>query len=101
MILDTAPEGAKVLDLDAAREARAEAKKDEPNPVIKLQAGYVELRKEVDVTAAEDFKAGNLIEGLGKLLADPADIAALTKDGFSSEDLSAVMMFVTGRSLGE
>lgn len=101
MILDTAPEGANVLDLDAAREARAEAKKDEPNPVIKLQAGFVELRKEVDITAADDFKDGNLLAGLAKLLADPADVAALTKDGFSSEDLSAVTMFVSGRSLGE
>lgn len=102
-ILQNAPEGAKVLDLNAARVARAEARSaaGEANPVIKLEAGFIEVNPEVDVLSAEEFAAGRIREGLAKLLVDPSDIDALVEVGVSDGDLKAIMSFITGVSLGE
>ncbi len=102
-ILTTLPEGARVLDLDAARAARAEARAaagDGP-PYVKVAAGYIAMRPEMDLEAGEDFMAGKLREGLAKMLADPADLDALLADGFSKDDLNAIGEYVTGASLGE
>lgn len=102
-ILKDAPEGAKVLDLAAARAARdeARAKAGETSAVIKLEAGFVEVKPEIDVLCAEDFKEGRIRLGLAKLLADPDDIDALVERGLSQGDLEAIVTFVTGVSLGE
>ena len=100
-ILKTAPEGAEVLDLGAARVARAEARQGKPLPVIKLSAGFVEVSAEMDVMSADDFAAGRIREGLAKLLADPTDVDELVKGGISKDDLEQIVQFVTGKSLGE
>lgn len=100
-ILKNAPEGAEVLDLGAARVARAEARQGKPLPVIKLSAGYVEVSPEMDVLSADDFRVGRIRQGLEKLLADPADVDELVKDGLSKPDLESIVEFVTGNSLGE
>lgn len=100
-ILDKAPAGAEVLDLGAARAARAEARVGKPLPVIKLTAGYVEVSPEMDVLSADDFSAGRIKEGLAKLLADPADVDVLVEGGVSKDDLEQIVQFVTGQSLGE
>jgi len=102
-ILKDAPEGAKVLDLAAARAAREEARVQagEAKPVIKLEAGFVEVNPEVDVLAAEAFTEGHIRDGLAKLLADPADIDVLVEGGLSRFDLEAIVNFITGVGLGE
>lgn len=102
-ILSKAPENATVLDLGAARAARQEARvaAGETNPVIKLEAGYVEVRPEIDVLCAEEFSAGNIRAGLARLLADPADIEPLTEGGLSKDDVGVIVEFITGVSLGE
>jgi hypothetical protein len=100
-IRDSAPEGAEVLDLGAARAARAEARVGKALPVIKLAAGFVEVSPEMDVLSADDFAAGRIREGLAKLLADPADVDELVKGGISKDDLEQIVQFVTGNSLGE
>jgi hypothetical protein len=102
-ILETAPDGAQILDLGAARAARAEARTaaGDPNPVIKLTAGFVEVTPEVDVLSAEDFAAGQIRSGLSKLLIDPADVDELVKGGLSAEDLEQIVTFITGKRLGE
>ena len=102
-ITNEAPKGAPVLDLEAARAARVEARAaaGEANPVIKLAAGYVEVNPEMDVLSAEDFTAGRIRDGLAKMLADPADIEVLVEQGISAEDLKAIVEFISGVSLGE
>lgn len=100
-VLESAPDGAVILDLDKARVARAELAKDLPFRLIHLSAGYVEVKHEVDILCAEDFTAGRITDGLQKLLADPADIAAVIADGVTNEDFTAITAFVTGKSLGE
>lgn len=100
-ILKKAPDGANVLDLGAARVARAEARVGQPLQVIKLGAGFVQVAPEMDVLSADDFAAGHIREGLSKLLADPADVDELVKGGVSKDDLEAIVQFVTGVSLGE
>jgi hypothetical protein len=102
-ILNTAPEGANVLDLGAARAARAEvrAASGQSVPLIKIDAGFIEVRPEIDLLCAEDFVAGKFHEGLAKLLVDPADIDVLLADGLSKDDLEAITTFVTGTGLGE
>lgn len=100
-ILKSAPAGAQVLDLGAARVARAEARQGQPLPVIKLGAGFVQVSPEMDVLSADDFAAGRIREGLSKLLADPTDVDELVKGGVSKDDLEAIVQFVTGVSLGE
>jgi len=102
-ILTDAPEGAKVLDLSAARVARAEARaaSGEGMSVIKVDAGYVQVKAELDLEAAEDFLAGRFRAGLTKLLADPADVDALLADGLSKGDLDAIGEFITGTTQGE
>lgn len=98
-VLKSAPEGANVLDLGAARAARAEARKD--SSFIKLSAGYVELKPELDVLCAEDFAASRISSGLARVVADPADVAALVEGGLTKDDLESIVAFVTGASLGE
>lgn len=102
-ILSKAPENATVLDLGAARAARQEARTAAgvTNPVIKLGAGFVEVRPEIDVLCAEEFSAGNIKGGLARLLADPDDIDAIAGEGLSKDDLEAIIQFITGVSLGE
>lgn len=102
-ILTDAPSNAVVLDLGAARAARQEARAaaGEANPVIKLAAGFVEVRPEIDVLCAEEFTAGRIKEGLARMLADPADVDVLVDGGISKEDVSAIMEFISGVSLGE
>ncbi|MET4780808.1 hypothetical protein [Glaciihabitans sp. UYNi722] len=100
-ILEKAPEGAQVLDLGAARAARAEARVGQPRSVIRLSVGFVELKAELDVLCAEDFAASRISDGLRRVVADPADLAELVKGGLTAEDLQAIVEFVTGNSLGE
>jgi len=102
-IRDTAPEGAKVLDVGAARVARAEARAAAGDglPWIKVTAGYIEVRPEVDLEAAEDFLGARFRAGLMKLLVDPADVDVLLSDGLSKGDLDAIGEFITGTTQGE
>lgn len=102
-ILTEAPEGAKVLDLEAGRAARAEqrAKDGQGNPYLKLAAGYVEVKAEFALSTAFDFKNEDIEGGLRGLLADPADLEAVLADGLTAQDLEALTKFVTGATLGE
>lgn len=100
-VLKSAPEGADVIDLDAARAARAEAAAGTPPTLLKVSAGYIELCREIDVLAAEDFTSGKIRAGLSKLLADPADIDEVVKGGLSKPDLETIVTFITGKTLGE
>ena len=102
-VLKVAPVGAQVLDLVANRAARAEARAaaGEGLPVVHLDAGYVEVKAEVDLLSAEDFSKGEYRAGLAKLLADPADIDVLIAEGLSAADIEALTEFVTGDTLGE
>ena len=101
-ILKEAPAGAKVLDLGAERVARAEARAaaGDGAPVLKLAAGYVEVRSEIPLSVAEDIQR-DLKVGLAGLLVDPADVEALYADGLSTGDLEAITKFITGNTLGE
>lgn len=101
-ILSSAPEGARVLDLDAARAARAEARaaSGQSLPVIKVAAGYVPVCAEIDIECVEDFTAGRFRDGLARLLSDPADVGVLI-DGLTKDDLETITKFVTGATLGE
>lgn len=102
-ILKNAPEGAKVLDLEAARVARAEvrAAEGEGNPVIKLAAGYVEVRPEIAISVATKFEQGDVRGGLAGLLVDPADVDALFEDGLTAKDMEEITKFLTGMTPGE
>lgn len=102
-ILSSAPEGATVFDLDGARAARAEARAAAGVglPVLKVSAGYIEVKPEVDLDSADLFLAGDLKGGLAKLLADPADVDAVLAGGLSREDLDAIGTFITGLNQGE
>jgi len=102
-ILNTAPEGANVLDLGEARRTRAEirAAKGDGTPYLKLAAGYVEVLPEIPLISAFLFQAEKIEEGLRAMLADPADVGALLEDGLSAEDLAELAKFVAGKSLGE
>ncbi len=102
-VLTDAPAGAKVLDLSAAQAARQEARAaaGEPNPIIKLTAGYVEMKSEVPLAVAVDLSDGDLRTGLGGLLADPTDVNVLL-NGITSADVDDLVQFITGSlSLGE
>jgi len=102
-VLLTAPEGANVLDLGAARAARAEVRASEgvSAPYLKLAAGYVPVKPEFDITVALDFQAEDIRGGLEKLLADPADLDLLLADGLSKQDLEEITQFLVGSTLGE
>lgn len=100
-ILSAAPEGAEVIDLAASRAARSEVDATLPPVLIKIEAGYIQIKRDLDVLAAEDFTDGHIREGLAKLLADPADIDELVKRGLSKDDLQAIVDHVTGSTLGE
>lgn len=97
------PDGARTLDLEASRAARAEARAaaGEANPYLKLAAGYVEVRPEVAVSVATDFQEGRVHAGLEGLVVDPADVNVLLLDGISVQDVTAILTFVTGLDAGE
>lgn len=102
-VLTEAPEGVDIIDIDAARAARAEARAASGGKAsyVKVGAGYVELKPEVDVLSAEDFSAGRIRVGLSKILADPEDIDTLVASGISAPDLDLIIKRITGQSLGE
>jgi hypothetical protein len=100
-LLKKAPAGVEVLDLVAARAARAEARAGQALPVIKVSAGFVEIKAEFDLSAGEEFATGNLRAGLAKLVADPADVDLIMDGGLSKDDLESITQFVVGKSLGE
>ena len=102
-VLAVAPEGAVVLDLGAARAARAEVRvaAGVNSSFIKLAAGYVEVRAEFALATAEALQAGRISDGLAGLLADPADVDALLADGLTAQDLEELTKFIAGSSLGE
>lgn len=102
-IIKEIPEGAQSFDLEGARAARAEAraKTGASTPFIKLSAGYVEVKPELSVTAADKLNREDIRGGLADILADPADVDALLAEGLSVQDLQAISKFITGRSLGE
>lgn len=102
-ILKKAPVGANVLDFKEARAARAEARAlaGVSAPFLKLNAGFVELKPELDLRASDDLDRGDLVSALGKMLADPADVDALLAEGLSGEDLGSISKHVAGLSLGE
>ena len=102
-ILKKAPEGSEVLDLGAARAARAEARaeKGEGNPYLKLTAGFVQVKPEIPLIAAFMFQAEHIEAGLKEMLVDPTDVDALLADGLTAEDMKELAKFVTGKSLGE
>lgn len=96
-----APAGAKVFNLEATRNARAEARAGEAAPFIKLSAGFVEIKPEFDVLVAEDLMNGNLRHALTRLLVDPDDVKALLKEGITDSDLQELIEFASGKKLGE
>ena len=101
-ILKKAPAGAEVLDLGAARVARAEARAAEGKSgrFLKISAGFIEVKVEIPVEVAFTLQA-DVKEGLAGILVDPKDVDALLADGLSSQDLEAMTDLVTGKSLGE
>lgn len=98
-LLNELPEGAQVLDLGAARVARAEA--STTRSFLKLAAGYVEVKSEVPLQAAFSVADADIKGALASLLADPADFDALLADGLTSGDITAITEFIAGKSLGE
>jgi hypothetical protein len=96
------PEGSQVLDLAAARAARAEqrAKDGKGTPFVKLDVGYVEVLAEIPLAAAFAFKNEEIEAGLRLMLADGADVTALLDAGLSSGDLESLTAFLSGASLG-
>ena len=102
-ILSEAPEGAAVLDLEASRAARAEARTaaGKGSSFLKLAVGYVEIRPEFPLSVADAFKAEDINAGLAGMLVDPADVDALLADGLTAQDLEALTKFISGVSLGE
>lgn len=101
-VLKTAPAGADVLDLGAARSARAEARAaaGKGDAFIKLTVGYVGVKAEIPLGVATDLQNENLRDGLAGLLADPADVDALL-DELTANDIQELTKFITGASLGE
>lgn len=101
-IISNLPEGANVLDLDAARVARAEARAKDGKgwPFLKLSAGYVAVHAEIPVAAAFLFGEQKIREGLQLVLVDPEDIDLLWED-LTAEDMNEIANFITGKSLGE
>lgn len=98
-ILNELPKGAEVLDLGAARVARAEARTTQN--FIKLTAGYIEAKGEVPISSAILIAKGEIEGALAALLVDPADVDALIADGLTANDIEAITMFVTGKTVGE
>jgi hypothetical protein len=98
-LLSELPEGAEVLDLQAARVARAEARSTKS--FLKLAAGYVEAKSEVPISAAFKVQAGDIAGALGELLEDPADFDLLIADGLTSGDIEAITVFIAGKPVGE
>jgi hypothetical protein len=102
-ILKKAPEGAEVLDLGAARVARAEARAAEGlgGKFLKISKGYIEVKAEIPVEVAFIFQSGGIKAGLAGILVDPSDADALIADGLTGQDLDAMTSLVSGTSLGE
>lgn len=98
-IINELPEGSEVLDLGAARVARAETLTTKS--FIKLSAGFVQVAVEVPVAAALMIVDGDIIGAIGLLLADPADAETLIRDGLTAGDIQEITQFITGKSLGE
>ena len=102
-IVSDLPKGAEVLDLGAARAARAEARAADGKGslFLKLSAGFVEVHPEIPLEAAFSFQSEDIRGGLALLLVDEADVDALLTDGLTAQDLEAVIKFASGKSLGE
>jgi hypothetical protein len=101
-ILKKAPADGSVLDLGAARAARAEARAaaGKGASFIKLTVGYVELKPEIPLAVADDLVSEKVRQGLAGLLADPNDIDALLGE-LTANDVQELAAFITGASLGE
>lgn len=103
-ILNKAPEGAEILDLEAGRAARAEqrAAEGKGNPVIKLSGDrFVEVKPEFSISVALDFQNEDIKGGLAEMLVDPEDVDALLEGGLSQQDIQEIAKFITGMTLGE
>ena len=100
-IAKKAPVGAKVLDLQSARTARAEARAGEPAAYLKLSVGFVEIKPEMDIFVIEDLKVGNVKSALTRLFADPKDAEAVFAEGITDDDFKSIVEFSAGKSLGE
>ena len=102
-ILTKAPEGGNVIDLSAARAARAEARalSGETSTFLKLDAGYVEMKAEIALNVIVDFLDNRIKQALGGLLVDPTDVDVLLTDGISTDDFEAILEHLTGKSAGE
>ena len=100
-IIKKAPVGAKVFDLPASRAARAEARVGEPPIFLKLSAGFVEIKPELDVFVVEELLEGKVKPALVRLFVDPKDADALLAEGISDEDMKAIFEFAAGKPLGE
>lgn len=102
-ILSEAPAGANILDLGQARAARAEARAaaGEGNPLVKLTAGYVEVKPEFDIFIGELLMVGKTRDALTGLLVHPEDVDALIGEGLTPADLNAIVEFIGGVTLGE
>lgn len=99
-ILKSVAEGSETLDLGAARSARIEARGDVKR-YIKLTAGYVEVLPEIPLSAGILFKNQDIQGGLAGMLLDPTDADLILKDGLTDDDLTAIAVFMSGKSLGE
>lgn len=101
-ITTDAPKDAAVIDLGAARKARAEerAKQGVPETYIKLDAGYVPVKAEFTLALVENLKDGDIRAAILDLLADPADVDTLLASGLSAQDVNVIVSHI-GNSLGE
>lgn len=101
-LIKEAPADATVIDLGAARQARAEARAEQGivDSYIKLDAGYVPVKAEFALALVENLKDGEVRKALADLLADPADVDALLDAGLSAQDINVIVAFI-GSSLGE
>ena len=100
-IVKKEPKGAKIFDLPAARAARAEARVGEPAVFLKLTAGYVEIKPELDIFVIEELLQGQVKPALVRLFVDPKDADELLKEGICDADMKAIFEFAAGKELGE
>lgn len=90
----------RVLDLDAARAARAEV--EEAPPVVRLEGQTFELPRELPIDFAFRHREGDLRGALGMLFGDSADrFFALRPSVADIEELAAGVLKMYGLSPGE
>jgi hypothetical protein len=77
------------VDLDAARQARAEARGE--HPTVTLGGRDYKLASELTIDAAAAYRDSNAAEFVALILADPTEADAFIANGLSWQDLTALL----------